>query len=118
LEAPIDAAQFVVMLGSKAAAEFPFVQLEIGKAIQAGSSDSLVLAALDDTAFPVRLRDPSGVPLQDAKCPRAWQHLIESTSRSLMRSNKPAALEDNDRQMVKILAAVLSDDLQRVSTIP
>ena len=49
----------------KAAAESPFVEDEIQRAVQAWSSDRLVLAALDDTPLPVGLRDLSAVRIRD-----------------------------------------------------
>jgi hypothetical protein len=62
----IDAAQCVVVLWSEAAAQSPFVQLEIRQAIRAWSSDRLVLATLDDTPLRVGLRDLSAISIRDA----------------------------------------------------
>ena len=66
LQAAIDAGQCVLLLWSRAAAESPFVQQEIHRAVQAWSSGRLVLAALDDTPLPVGLRDLSTVPIHGA----------------------------------------------------
>src|SRR5262245_62975462 len=52
LQSVIDSAACMLLLWSRAAAESPFVQQEIQQAVQAWSSDRLVLAALDDTPFP------------------------------------------------------------------
>ena len=58
----------VLMLWSKEAAE-SVAQQEIHRAMQAWSSDRLVLAALDATPLPVGLRDLSAVPIRDASEP-------------------------------------------------
>ena len=62
----LESAQCVVLLWSKAAAQSGFVQQEIRQAIQAWSSDRLVLAALDDAALPVGLRDLSAFSIRGA----------------------------------------------------
>jgi TIR domain len=51
----IEKSPCVVVLWSKAAAESQYAQQEMRQAIQAWSSDRLVLAVLDDTPLPVGL---------------------------------------------------------------
>jgi hypothetical protein len=60
----IDAAECVVVMWSKAAADSEFAQEEIRQAIRAWSSDRLVLVTLDATPLPVGLRDIQAISVQ------------------------------------------------------
>jgi hypothetical protein len=60
----LDAAQCVIVLWSNAAVQSQWLQEEIGYAIQAWSSDRLVVATLDDTPLPIGLRDLSHIPIR------------------------------------------------------
>jgi len=59
----LEAAQCVIVIWSKAAAESQWAQEEMRHAMRAWSSGRLVLAALDDTPLPLGLRDISAIPL-------------------------------------------------------
>jgi TIR domain-containing protein len=61
----LEDAQCVVVIWSEAAARSRFLQEEVHRAIQAWSSDRLVLVALDDTSLPVGLRDLSPISIQE-----------------------------------------------------
>jgi TIR domain len=79
----LDKAQCVVVLWSKAAAQSVFLQQEIHHAIQAWSSDRLVLAALDDTPLPVGLRDLSPISIREAS-DSGTKQLIERVARAIV----------------------------------
>src|SRR5262249_2528686 len=66
MQRELDKALCVIVLWSKAAAQSQWVQWEIHNAIQAWSTDRLVLAALDDTPLPVGLRDLSPISIREA----------------------------------------------------
>ena len=59
LDEGLKAAQCVILVWSKTAAQSEYVQLEIQRAIKAWSSDRLVLVTVDDTPLPIGLRDLS-----------------------------------------------------------
>jgi len=61
----LETAQCIVFIWSRAAAQSKFVQQETRQAIQAWSSNRLVIATLDDTPLPVGLRDLSTTPILD-----------------------------------------------------
>ena len=66
IQREIETADCVVILWSETAAQSHFVQQEVRRAIQAWSSDRLVLAALDDAPLPIGLRDLSAISIRDA----------------------------------------------------
>jgi hypothetical protein len=80
--AAIDAAQCVVIIWSKGAADSAFLQYEIQRAIKAWSLDRLVLAALDDTPLPVGLRDLSPIHIRNGD-DAGTQKVVERIKRSL-----------------------------------
>ena len=82
----LDKAQCVVVLWSKAAAQSDFLQQEIHHAIQAWSSDRLVLAALDDTPLPLGLRDLSPISIREAS-DSGTKQLIERAQAIVGRSS-------------------------------
>jgi hypothetical protein len=88
----LDKAQCVVVLWSEAAAQSEFLQQEIHHAIQAWSSDRLVLAALDDTPLPVGLRDLSPISIQEAS-DSSTKQLIERAQAIVGRSSEVRRLE-------------------------
>jgi hypothetical protein len=61
----------VVILWSQAAARSAWVEREVRQAIQAWSSDRLVLATLDDTPLPAGLRDLDAISIRNASNVRA-----------------------------------------------
>jgi hypothetical protein len=66
IENAIISSRCLVVLWSKAAAQSEWLQHEIYFAIRAWSSDSLVLAALDDAPLPMGLRDLSAIQIRNA----------------------------------------------------
>jgi hypothetical protein len=74
----LEMALCVVVIWSEAAATSPFLQEEVHRAIQAWSSDRLVLVALDNTSLPVGLRDLSPIPIREGS-DSGTEELIEHT---------------------------------------
>jgi TIR domain len=99
----LDEAQCVVVLWSKAAAQSAYMQQEIHHAIQAWSSDRLVLAALDDTPLPVGLRDLSPISIREAS-DSGTKQLIER-ARAIV--NIPLGKAPRSRVVAWIIAAAL-----------
>jgi hypothetical protein len=92
----LDKAQCVVVLWSKAAAQSDWLQWEIHHAIQAWSSDRLVLAALDETPLPVGLRDLSPIPIREAS-DSGTKQLIERVQAIVGRSSVAVESRLDDR---------------------
>jgi len=82
----------VVALWSNAAMQSNWVQNELRQVIAAWSTDRLVLASLDDTPFPVGLRDLSAIQI------------------------KPGS--DSTRQLIQGIQAILGRQLVRETTSP
>jgi TIR domain len=78
-----------VFVWSNAAAQSEFLQREIRAAMQAWSSERLVLATLDDTPLPVGLRDLSPISLRDAS---GTKQLIERVHNAGYASRAPEKL--------------------------
>ena len=85
-------AECVVALWSNAAMQSNWVQNELRQVIAAWSTDRLVLAALDDTPFPVGLRDLSAIAI------------------------KPGS--DSTKQLIQGIQAILGRQLVRETTSP
>jgi TIR domain len=106
----LQAAQCVVILWSQAAAQSPYVQVEIHEAIQAWSTDRLVLAALDDTPLPVGLRDLPAISIRDP-FDSSTRKLIEHVQATVRRAaivaseSAPAPVEAPPPARSAILAA-------------
>ena len=90
----------VVVLWSNAAMQSNWVQNELRHLIVAWSTDRLVLASLDDTPFPVGLRDLSVIPIKpgsDSTTKQLIQVIQTIIGGQLVRETASPAADQGDR---------------------